>query len=288
MDFLFFSFPKMEFELVRIFIAFFGLLIGTYFDIFNKKSVPDKFLYLFLGICILANLFDFQTLPFALGIGIFTFFVFYILYKTGQIGGADAYIISALAFILPFQPNSFLILEQPFGGIFIFNLFVYSGILFMVYMFIYSLKFIREISINKEKLFKVGLILISYLVFVFIAYNSAAFIIGLESYLLFISLLIIFLIYFLLIEDKLKASFTKFVSANEIEIEDIIDIDSMDKDLVKKYSLSRLVTKEQYEKLKKIKGKKIALFKDLPPFLPFLLVGFILAVLLGNPLFLIL
>ena len=289
MDFGIFSFPKMEFELVRILIGFVGLLIGSYFDVFNKRSVPEWFLYLFLAICILINLLDLQTLPFALGIGFFIFVIFYILYRFGQIGGADAYILGSIAFLLPFQPMSFLAIpDQIIGGIFIFNLFVYSGILFMIYMFVYSLKIVsKDFSISKEKMFKVLPVIFSYLIFVFIAYNSPIFILGLDSYALFLSILVIFLTYFLLFEDKIKSSFVKFVGANEVEVEDIIDIDRMDKDLVKKYSLSRLVTKQQYEKMKKIKGKKIALFSNLPPFIPFILIGYILTLLLGNPIFII-
>jgi len=51
----------------------------------------------------------------------------------------------------------------------------------------------------------------------------------------------------------------------------------MDQDFVKKNKLQRLLTQSELVRLKKLKIKELWVYTKLPPFLPFLLVGFILA-----------
>ncbi|MFN3909875.1 MAG: hypothetical protein ACK4J0_01415, partial [Candidatus Anstonellaceae archaeon] len=227
---------------------------------------------------------DIGILPFALITGVIVFFIFYILYKLGQVGGADGYILSAIAMTIPVQPKSFLLFEGIFLLPFILNLFVFASVSFIVYMLVSTIpKVLKNFSIKKEDAINVLIILVFYLFFLFFVFqNSFIFSLVGPGYIIVLTCLILVLSYYTLFKEIINNSMIEFVDVKNIEPEDIIAIDKMDKELVKKYSLSRLVSKEQYERMKAIKGKKIALFKHLPPFLPHVLIGLICSLFFGD------
>ena len=72
------------------------------------------------------------------------------------------------------------------------------------------------------------------------------------------------------------------VPLKNVQEEEILAIDFMDQTIIKKFNIQRLVTKKEIEKLKKSKLKKIFVYTKLPPFIPFILFGFILALLFSN------
>jgi Flp pilus assembly protein protease CpaA len=274
----------MSFELIRVLIALAGTAIGTYYDLFNKKNVPEKFLYLFVAVAFLINIFDPNILIYSAVIGIIVFVAFYILYKLGQVGGADGYIMTAIALALPVQPKIFLIFEGINLLPFIFNVFVISGLSFIFYVLIKSIPIVlKNFKLNKQNLIGVLLIAGIYLFFLFLLINSQAIIFfDIGRYIIFITFLMLFLMYYTLFKETINESMIEFVEPKKVEIEDILAIEKMDKNLVQKYGLSRLVTKEMYERIKKIKGKKIAVYKHLPPFVPHILIGLIAAILIGD------
>ncbi|MCM8830705.1 MAG: hypothetical protein NC918_00730 [Candidatus Omnitrophica bacterium] len=274
----------MGFEVVRILIALAIATISAYFDIFNKKNVPDWLLYSSLIISFLLNLVDTSMLFFSLIIGLAVFAIFYVLYRVGQVGGADGYILSAIAMALPYQPKSFLIFDGFFVLPFIFNVFVFASISFIIYVFISTFKLvIKNFKIQKANAINALIICLAYLLFLFFIFqNPFVFSIVGPGYVIVLSFLMFILGYYTLFKDIINQSMFEFVTIKEVEPEDIIAIDKMDKDIVKKYSLSRLVTKEQYQRMKAIKGKKIALYRHLPPFLPHVLIGLISAIFFGD------
>jgi Flp pilus assembly protein protease CpaA len=101
------------------------------------------FLYIFLAIAFILNVvaYDSTISFYAIGTAVLVFAAFYLLYKTGQLGGADAYIMTALALLLPIQPKGLLLIAQPsFLSLpFILDIILASGISFMLYMLVRSI-----------------------------------------------------------------------------------------------------------------------------------------------------
>jgi len=67
------------------------------------------------------------------------------------------------------------------------------------------------------------------------------------------------------------------IPLNKAEPEDVLALELIDSELARKYKLQRLLTRGELARLKKLKIKELWVYTKLPPFLPFLLVGFILA-----------
>ncbi|MEM3362343.1 MAG: A24 family peptidase [Candidatus Anstonellaceae archaeon] len=275
---------KMEFELLRILIAVLGTTIAAYYDIFNKKNIPEKFLYAFLIISFLVNLLDIQNLIPAVFYALIVFLIFYILYRAGEVGGADGYILSSITLALPYQPKIFLIFEGFFPLPFIINVFVFAAISFVVYVFLKTIKIVlKNFKIEKKNAIQSLIIIFSYLILIYTIKENPI-VLGLVSpqYILLLSVMVFLMTYYTLFKDIINNSMIEFVSVKEVEPEDMIAIEKMDINIVKKFDLKKLVTKEQYEKMKSIRGKKIALYKHLPPFVPHILIGLIFGLFFGD------
>ncbi|MCX8205726.1 MAG: hypothetical protein N3H30_00670, partial [Candidatus Micrarchaeota archaeon] len=82
---------------------------------------------------------------------------------------------------------------------------------------------------------------------------------------------------FALIKRDLTKSMVTWVAPNGIIEEDILAIDEMDRKVVEKYGLERLLTSEQIKRIKKAGLKKVPVYGKLPPYIPFILVGVVAA-----------
>lgn len=275
-------------ETVRIALALAGVLVGAYFDLFNDKNVPDLFLYAFVAVGLLINLVPYDPLvsPFAIASGALVFGAFYLLYKFGQLGGADGYILTAVALLLPFQPQSLLMVGQSSVALlpFIFNLILASGISFMVYMLVRSVPIAISAlggkgGIERNALLGAGAVVLAFGVFSWF-FSQMPFLSF--SYYVFVAVIVALSVYFTLFKTAINRSMVKWVEAKDAPVEEIIAVDMMEPELVKKYALGRLVTPAQHERMKHIKGKKIALYAGLPPFVPHILIGLVACLLLGN------
>ncbi|MFH1306636.1 MAG: hypothetical protein ABIH83_03200 [Candidatus Micrarchaeota archaeon] len=287
MDMLLSTSVSLPFEILRISLAIAGTAIGTYFDLFNKKNVPELFLYAFLAAAFLLNLIAYNETAtiYGIGTGIVVFAAFYLLYKFGQLGGADVYIMASIALLLPIQPtiSPFLypafLLTLPF----ILDIILASGISFMLYMLLRSIPIaINSLTtpgkIEKKSLFGAFLIVLAFGIFSYIS-SQSMFIPS--SYFLFLSIMVLLSLYFTLFKNAINDSMAKLVKAKEVEQEDILAIDKINKKLVKKYMLARLVDAPMLKRIKKMK-EKIAVYKHLPPFIPHILIGLIVSILFGN------
>lgn len=278
----------MPHELIRTCIAILGVCIGAYYDVFNNKNVPELFLYGFLAIAFLTNLiaYDSSLTFYSIAVSAVVFGFFYILYKAGQLGGADVYILASVSLLLPLQPqlSPFLSHSSIPQIPFIASVILVSGISLMLYMVIRSfpiaLKFVKAPK-NLDKTAMLGsfAMLGAFAIFSFVSVQS-----GLVpySYFLLAGALVALSIYFTIFKPAINESMVEWVDHTGVEPEDIIAIDMMDKDLVRERSLSRLVDANMHERMKKIHGKKIAVYRHLPMFIPHLLIGLIFSILIGN------
>lgn len=73
----------MPWEIVRVLVALIGTGAAAYYDLYNKKNIPDEFLIGFLAIAFLANLIFFEETLFWFSILLAAFFsaIGYIFYR---------------------------------------------------------------------------------------------------------------------------------------------------------------------------------------------------------------
>lgn len=277
----------LPFELLRIFTAIAGLLVCVYFDLFNKKNVPDMLLYAFLAISFIVNIFAFNqtTSIYAIETGVVIFAIFYLLYRFGQLGGADVYILASIALLLPVQPKMFLLSQQSsyLSLPFMLNVIIATGISFMLWMLVKTFPVAMKAlktpgKIKWTQLLGSFAMVGAYAIFAYFISQNPIFP---PAYFYFASVLVFLSLYFTLFKDAINDSMFEWVYAKDIEVEDILAVDKMEKEFVKKHSLSRLVGEKQLEKLKKIKSK-IAVYKNLPPFTPHILIGLVFSILFGS------
>jgi len=267
-------------ELIRILLAFIGTGAAAYFDIFNKKNVPDQLLYAFVAVAILTNVVFYQQdlAFFAFVLAIFISAIGYLFYRVGQLGGADIFVLASIILLLPIHPS---FLAMPFNLPFIFSVVIFSGVFFALYILVYFGWLLTQ-SEAKPKLVY-GLLFIPYLLFAYVYVTSFLFS---PVYFAFISILFFATIFFLMFKEPLNGLLAEELPLSQVEPEDVIALEVMNKDLVERYKIPRLVTKEELERLKKTKVSELWVYTRLPPFLPFLLIGMVCALLFAKSLLL--
>lgn len=269
---------QMPGELIRLVIAFAGVCVATYFDLFNRKNVPDNFLYGFLALAFIVNLFFYQEqlFIFSIAIAVFLSAIGYIFYRVGQIGGADLFVLASIMLLLPVHPS---FIDMPFGMPFVFSVMIFGGVLFALYVMInFGLK-LRQEKTEPKKLYL--LMIIPYLIFAYVYVNSILFS---PVYFAILTVLFIAIIFFMVYREGLTMLLAEKMEVNQLESEDVLALELMDKDLVKEYDLKRLATKKEIERLKELDIGEVWVYTRMPPFLPFLLVGMFLSLFFAKDL----
>jgi len=263
-------------ELIRVVVAFVGTAIGAYYDIFNKKNIPDKFLYAFLAVAFVVNLVFYEESLFLFSVGVAIFFsaIGYLFYRLGQLGGADVFIIAAIMLLLPIHPS---FIEMSFNLPFIFSVFIFSGVLFALYVMVYFGWKLSQLE-EKPNLLYV-LMLIPYGLFAYVYINSFLFS---PLYFAFMSILLLATMFFLMYRKSLMHLLAEELPVSQLETEDVLAIEIMNKDLVERYKLKRLLTKAEIDRIKTTKITDVWVYTRLPPFIPFILVGLVLALLFAQ------
>jgi len=268
-------------ELVRILVAFIGTGVIAYYDVFNRKNVPDYLLYAFLAVAFIVNLFFYQEDLFWFSLGVAAFFsaVGYLFYRVGQLGGADVMALASVMLLLPIHPS---FVGLPFNMPFIFSTIIFSGVLFAFYTMVwFGLKLTKAEA--KPRL-EFALMLVPYLLFAYVYVNSFLFS---PVYFAFITILLFATIFFMMFRESLNNLLAEALPLSQIEPEDVLALDIMNKDLIERYKLPRLVTKSELERLKKTKLTEVLVYTKLPPFIPFLLAGMLLSLLFARSLLLL-
>ncbi len=267
-------------EPIRILLAFVGTMIAAYYDLFNKKNVPDMFLYAFLGLAFLVNLALFQETVFLFSLVAALFFgaIGYVFYRLGQLGGADVIVIVAIMLLLPISPAS---ASMPFNLPFIFPVIIFSGVLFALYVIVYFGWKLMQTEAKPKLAY--ALMLIPYLLFAYVYINSFLFS---PVYFIFISVLLLASVFFMMFKDSLNMLLAEELPISQVEPEDVVALEVMNKDQLERFKIPRVMNSAEIERLKSIKVGDIWIYTQLPPFLPFILAGMILAMLFAKSLIL--
>ena len=280
-DILFGTFA-MPGENIRLLIAFVGMVVATYYDLFNNRNVPNGMLYAFLAIAFITNLVFYQPDLFWFSIGMALFFsaIGYVFYRVGQLGGADVFVIASIMLLLPIHPS---FVGMPFNMPFIFSVFIVSGVLFALYVMVYfGWRLTKEPDVKPKLLY--GLIFVPYLLFAWAYVNSFIFS---PVYFAFISVLLFATIFFLMFKESLNALLAEELPLAQVQPEDVLAMEIMNKDLIERYKIPRVMTQAELDRLKMTKVTDLWVYTKLPPFLPFILVGMVLALLFAKSLILL-
>jgi Flp pilus assembly protein protease CpaA len=269
-------------ELIRLAIAFLGTGVAAYYDLFNKKNVPNEFLYAFLVLALLVNIIFYQQdlFWFSLAVAVFFSAVGYVFYRVGQLGGADVFVLASVMLLLPVHPS---FVGMPFNMPFVFSVFIFSGVLFALYvMGWFGWRLSQEPEVKPNLLY--GLMFIPYLLFAYVYVNSFIFS---PVYFAFISALLFATIFFLMFRESLNMLLAEELPLAQVQPEDILAMEIMNKDLIERYKIQRVMTVAELERLKRTKVTDLWVYTKLPPFLPFILVGMVLSLLFARSLILI-
>lgn len=279
---LLFSTLVMPGELVRIAIALLGTAAATYFDIFNNRNIPNNLLYAFLAIAFLTNLafFNADILIYAAALTAVLFAFGFILYRAGQLGGADLFVICSISLLLPIHPS---FLSTPFNYPLIFSTLLYSGVAFAVF----SIFFFGNLLIKSKKA-KPNLLYLSLAIpYIFFSYLFLTAPFFSPVYFFIASILMLSAIFYLVFRDSINEAITQKVKVSTLKgDEDVLAKEKMP-ELMKKLKIGPVIGKKELAALKKTKVKDVYIYAELPPFLPFLLVGLLASILFGDWIFLV-
>ncbi|MCC7552110.1 hypothetical protein KO317_00400 [Candidatus Micrarchaeota archaeon] len=282
---LFYTNLTMNYEILRILFAVIGTSISAYFDIFNKKNIPDLVLYIFLVLSLIIVFIDFNLtlIIYSIGCALIVGIIGYLFYKAGQIGGADVFILCSLALLLPVQPKLFgntSNINLPF----IFSIISVAGFVFIIYVLF---KYTPMVLKRKEKIELKRIIYSLPLICIFLIFILLSKKIDLPAiYLILIGFLICVSIYFSIFKERFMKTLIEKIPLNKIENEDVIAIEYMNKKIVEKYNIPRVVSSSDLKRLKNAKISKYPVYTKLPMFVPFILIGLLFSLYFGSLLFL--
>ncbi len=275
-----FSQAAMPGELVRVALAFLGTAIAAYFDVFNKKNIPDPLLYGFLVAALLVNVFFYQEslFWFSLTIAAFISAIGYVFYRVGQLGAADIFVLAAIMLLLPIAPS---FAAMPFNIPFVFPVIIFSGVVFALYVIVYFGWKLLHTQARPNIIY--ALMLIPYALFAYVYVNSFLFS---PVYFAFITILLFAVTFFMMFRDAFNSLLAEEMPTSQLQPEDVLALEVMNKDLIARYKIPRLMTRETIARLKKTKVTEVWVYTKLPPFIPFLLAGMALSMLYARSLLL--
>jgi len=272
---------QMPMETARIFLALLGMAIGTYYDLFNNKNVPEKFLYAFLAVAFLFNIvfFDYDVFVYAVVVAFILFAIGFAMYRLGQIGGADVFVIASVVLLLPAHPSYMIV---PYNWPFIFSILIFGGAAFALYSIFFFAKILSAKKAKSKPKYKYLALFLVYGLFAYLFFNAPFFSM---AYFAIASILLLSSIIFLVYRDAIMESMMDKVFVKDLEPEDVLVPERMDVHM-KKMGIGNVLGQKDIDALRRSGTKHVWIYSNLPPFLPFLLVGLILALFFGNQLFL--
>ena len=261
---------------------------AAYYDVFNKKWVPNFLLYAFVAAAFILNVAYFEQSLFiqAAAFGIAAFLLSYPLYRAGQLGGADVFCYASIAMAIPYLPSPLLNPSASAPYPFILSVLVPTGLAFIAHMFARFIPYIYT-QVKKGRVhFSLGKLAIPAILsaaFAIFAYAISTLPVSLPfGYFMLILFLFASLLFFSLFKNEIKDSMVGQVSVSKLQEEDVLALEKMDGKLVSRLKLQPLITTQIIDALKKAKQKTVPVYTNMPYFLPYLLFGLVFTILFGD------
>lgn len=164
-------------EILLFVVALVGSTAAGLYDL-KTTEIPDEVPYVMMGIGIIGNLIKSYLvwsywpilLSMVVGLGFLGFGFF--MYYTGQWGGGDAKILSAIGFLVPVLPQEFTTsMMFPFPLSFFFNVFLVGAVYMILYAIVLSLinrkiwsAFFEDLRANAKMIVVLNVLLVVSLV----------------------------------------------------------------------------------------------------------------------------
>ena len=203
---------------VRILAVVVFTAAAAYYDIFNKKWVPNLLLYAFVAAAFALNIIYFEQTLFiqAVAFGIAAFLLAYPLYKMGQLGGADVFCYASIAMAIPYLPSPILNPAASAPYPFILSVLVPTGLAFIVHMFARFIPYILLQAKQGKLHFSVGKLVTPAILsaaFIVFTYTISTMPVSLPfGYFLLLAFLFASLLFFSLFKSEIKDSMVERVS----------------------------------------------------------------------------
>ncbi|MFA6907354.1 MAG: prepilin peptidase [Candidatus Micrarchaeia archaeon] len=275
---------------IRILVAAAFTGAAAYCDAFNKKWVPDSLLWCFLGASLLLNVvfFDAAISMQALFTATLVAAITYALYRMGQLGGADVFVMASIALAIPYLPKPLLAAPQYVPYPFFLSILAPTGIAFIAHMLCRFIPYIsHELSRGKikftlQKMAGPAVMAVALAVFGSIA-SSLPMPLP-SSYFAIIGFLSAALIFFSLFMPEIKASMVEKIPVSRLQCEDVMALEQMPH-LAKKLNLPPVISEKAIAALKRAKIKSVPVYTGMPFFLPYLFIGLAFTLLFGDLLY---
>jgi len=276
-------------ELVRIIVLLAIATLYAVFDVFNKREVPNVFVYACLAIGILVtftyglNIAEISLLiALAIGAG------GYLVYRAGYWGAGDFFELATISLLVPIQPAPLLNHFNQLGLPFIVSVFIAAGFAAVWIVPLYYLIVKRNKAMRKTKTMRIykflGILLfVLYLLLLLFAYV----LFGVTwDKLAIIALIGVPSAITLAYEEEITSNMVERIYPSRLEAGDIIAVNIMQRGEIKyfksKYAgFGRLATGEMISKLKNVR-KKLPVYKHAAPLTVFVLIGIVVSLLFGN------
>ncbi len=265
------------FEFLLLFIAFAGTLIASYYDL-RTTEIPDLLPIFMIISGILINFSNFlltknlENFFLSLLNGILFAAIGFSLYFSGQWGGGDAFLLTAIGFLIP--KNFFIQSDLPFFFTFLTNLFFLGSLYMIIYSIIHALKNKSVMKDFKKQIEKFSLFLVILFFSFFgisLALSQILFkIIDIKtSFLTSIITLVLILIW--MFSKSVEKSFVKRIPISQLKVGDVL-LESKRWDGI---------TEKEIKEIKK-SGKKYVYVKSGVCFAPAFFIALIFTFLYGN------
>lgn len=277
---------------IRIIILLVLAFIYAMFDVFNKRNVPNSFVYLTVALGVIATLLyypDISVIGISALVAIIIGSLGYILYRKGILGGGDIFEFIVISLFIPIQTNPILNSMPQFNMPFILSVFISTGYVSFISIMLYYLVFVRNPEM--EKRIKEGrepalistalLIMYALLIYAMVIINGFS-----SSAVFLIALVAVPSSVILAYEKVINARMVAMIPPNKLEEGDMIAMNMMDSKEIRYFSkaskhFGRLATSEMIKDLKHEK-KELTVYRNAPPLALFTFAGVLLSLLFGN------
>jgi hypothetical protein len=277
------SYPEIEISIL-ILVTF----VYAMFDVFNRRNVPNVFVYATIGLGVALALFANSGLDLVIAFVVAAIIgsLGYLLYRHGLLGGGDVLEFVFIALVLPVQLPPIYSNAYQWNIPFVLSVMIAAGYTSLLFIPIYYLGIKRpkrDAWKPEGKNIKSGIVLFAaYLVFI-IAIKSTYGISLLGTAL--ILLLAISSVIIMIYERRIYLGMVEFIYPNRLEDGDMIAVNLMDKKDItyfgRRAKFGRLASKKLISQIKGIK-KKLPVYRDSVPFSLFIFLGVVISLLFGN------
>ena len=275
-------------QLIRLLAVLVIAFAYAIFDVFNKRNVPNVFVYSALGASILLALtYGYSGIAVNFLLALIIGGAGYVIYRAGLWGAGDFFELATISLIIPIQPAPYLSALSQFGMPFILSVFIFTGLaaVWMVPIYYLLIKKRPKVRGGIDELNLTAAFVLLALYIVLYAFTFLLFGFSWNRLILILAVSIpssIMLVY----EQRITNNMTRWVYPKQLEDGDIIAMNMMDKKEIayfkkKDRQFGRLATKELIARFRNVR-KKLPVYKDAAPLAFFIFIGVVLSLLLGN------